>query len=313
MQVFYRILLSGFLLFASLQGRAAEAEAKLHYQASYTGVLSLFQRLDIADVWYGSNAIGAAKNGDLLQHVTLSVSSENFSTVERLYPIRYQFQSIFKPETSQAVLFENLRTSKKSKKNRHKVGLFDLNDHQVQVYSSTNEQVSITPVQVKHLVDGGDSSVIVKQLNLKADKAPLHYLEGNSLIDRLTLLSVIRNQVIEGDEKRQYLVTNGRELMTYRVQLGKQELVQLGENKIKATKVKIEAFDFEKDNKSATGYVYAGDTSIDSYEALIQEGQQDYRHPPVYVWFSADDRRLPLKFVNHHALGEFVIELVNKT
>lgn len=313
MQVFYRILLSGLLLFASLQGQAAETEAKLHYQASYTGVLSLFQQLDIADVWYGDNAIGAAKNGDLLQHVTLSVSSENFSTVERLYPFRYQLQSIFKPETFQTVLFEKLKTTKKSKKTRHRVGLFDLHDHQVQVYSSANKQVSITPVQVKHFVDEADANVIEKQLNLQVNGAPLQYLEGATLVDRLTLLSAIRNQLLKGDEKQQYLVTNGRELIVYRVQLGKQELVQLGKNKIKATKVKIEAFDLEKDNKSVNGYVYAGDTSIGSYANLGQEGWGDYRHPPVYIWFSADDRRLPLKFVNHHALGEFVIELVNQT
>jgi len=131
MQVIYGILFAGFLLSASLQGQAAEAEAKLHYQASYSGVLSLFQRLDIADVWYGQNTIGAAKNGDLLQRVSLSVSSENFAMVERLYPFRYQFQSIFKPETSQTVLFENLKITSKSKKNRHNVALFNLKDRQV--------------------------------------------------------------------------------------------------------------------------------------------------------------------------------------
>ena len=98
--------------------------------------------------------------------------------------------------------------------------------------------------------------------------------------------------------------------MTYQVQLGKQELIQLDKKHIKATKVKIEAFELPSIDGGSGGIAEEDNPADENLADLSPDEKKVYRHPPVYVWFSADERCVPLRFVNHHALGEFIVEMV---
>jgi len=282
---------------------------KLHYQASYKGVLSLFQTMSIADVWYATDTVPADSSENPIRLSSLSVSSENFSMVERLYPMRYQFLSFFSEQPARTLLFENLKVTKKSRKTKHKVGLFDRQNQKVQLFTSKNKQLVIGVDNALSVINENELETVQQKYALDVKAPALTKLQADP-VDRLTLLQLIRQQVKENRQSQKYFVTTGDELMTYQVSMQNKDVVKVGNKPVNATKLKIEAYDLGAEKQESTGFATVH--AADAYEDLItakRDSSQNYRHPPIYVWFSLDDNAIPLKFVNYHALGDFIVEL----
>ncbi len=294
---FCKTPLSGiFILLLSSMTLQAET---LQYQAHYKGVFSLFERLSIADVVLQTKPVSPAANNNL-QKISLSVSSEAHPTVESLYPFRYTFDSYYSDVSGQTLAFEHLKSSSKKGK-KHYVGFVEGDNGDAQLFRAKAHKPLVSGDLLADFLRHGLRSQQIQALDLSTKSPALKQLKG-ILVDRLTLLSRIRHQVKAGIEQTDYRVTNGDKLMKYRVTLKSREQLDLGaDGTTSAQKIKIEAW---QERKQA-------DFDHEDILQVNASTTRDYLHAPVYAWFSVDDRAIPLKFVNKHAVGEFVITIKN--
>lgn len=270
----------------------AVADETANYKAIYKGVFSLYEPIGIADVRLVLSDINVDKPAPV-KKISLWVSSENFSTVERLYPFRYLFNSYVQSENGKTFAFEHIKTGKKQKQF---VGLIGVQKNRVELFEKKPAGEILTPTETRALLNAPDIVQFQKRHQLNSADKPLTDLTEHP-IDRLTLLEKVREQVRKREKSRDYFVTSGNKLMIYRV--GSMTDAEWGGNK--AVKLKIEAF-------KATKTAGAGG----QYEGIKSDSQDEneiYLHAPVYAWFSADQQAVPYKFVNRHAVGEFIIEL----
>jgi hypothetical protein len=287
---------------------AADEIGVLKYKASYNGVFSLFKNLDIAEVRYSVENLPAANSSETIKQVRLEVSSENFATVERLYPFRYLFKSFYQPANSATLFFEHLKTTKKSRKKQHRIGLLGHAERKIQLFQSSQFKELITADNVLQLSRLNFDSLAAR-FDLKVKDQPI--LKNSVMpIDRMTMLELISEQVKQQQSQKTYLVTNAKKLFNYRVSLQKQEDYKLGDKLLSSQKVKIEAFDLEP---AAEVQFAENDYDLIS-QAQAQPAAADnhpgYAHAPVYAWFSLSEKPVALKFVNQHSVGDFIIEMV---
>jgi len=182
------------------------AVEKLQYQAFYQGVLSLYSKLEIADVHFTIQPLENAIEEDALTKIALSVSSQNYPMVENLYSFRYFYQSVFDKKSHQTLYFENLKSSKKL---THNVVLFDLPKQQVQLFSSQNS-LPVLPEKISsHLIRNTPYADVVKSLALDVKANPLNH-QDKLLIDRLSLLEEIRTQLMLKSKNKFLLVNKWR-------------------------------------------------------------------------------------------------------
>ena len=281
----------------------AEGTVRLQYLASYKGVFSLFNRMDIADVDYQVESLPVDKSTTPAKQIRLAVSSEHFETVERLYPFRSLFKSFFQADKSATIFFEHLKTTKKSRKKKHQLGLLDHSQEKVQLFQSSQFDELITPDNFKQLSEL-QLEAIAARLQLKPKAEALSNVVDMPIY-RMTMLELISEQIKKGQQEKTYLVTNGDELFHYLVTFQGKQDYQLGKKMLSSQKVKIEAFEMKPEPK---------DTFVENDYDLIRQAQAqqtnpEYAHAPIYVWFSLEEKPVALKFVNHHAVGDFIIEL----
>ena len=278
------------------------ASDKVHYQATYKGVFSLYQSMKIADVFYSVSDHPMDKDLSM-QQIRLWVTSERFGTVEKLYPFRYLYKSFFQPVSQQTLGFENLKQTKKKKKLKHQVGLLDFNQKRVQLYSSPAGKELLSPGNIIGIIGQQDLAISARKLALTEKARPLENLPVLP-IDRLTMLEAIRQQLIKGTEEQHYRVTNGDELFDYRVTLLKNQAIKLSAVDYDTRKIKIEAFRVAHDESQPQSQAFSEDLSH------LQVKDKGYAHAPVYVWFTTAAPYRAVKFLNKHAVGNFIIEMV---
>lgn len=139
------------------------------------------------------------------------------------------------------------------------------------------------PFVVHNLLDEG----LMALPSLRAGQYPAGSREqgGPQRFDRLGLLQSVRALALEPGEVFNSSVTNGKKLFDYRASVETREAIDVAGRQWDAVKVRFDGLE------------------------QPQEGQQRHAHRPVFVWFSADSRHLPLRAVSRHALGRFTIEL----
>jgi hypothetical protein len=297
-----RILLVVFLLAASWQVRAA---IDIQYQASYKGVFSLFRTMTIADVNYSVSSHEPELSPKYRQ-IRLWVTSEKHSTVERLYPFRYLYKSFFNADSDQTQVFENIKITKKKEKLRHQVGLLDFDKKKIQLYASSHKNENVLPDVVAGITRTEQQQQLQKRFKLKKKAPPLIELRIMP-IDRLSMLELMAEQVTVNQIEKIYRITNGDELFDYRVTLGQSQKLSIAGQKKQARKVKIEAFELTASGEP----VMEMRGQVEQLQAAETE-QRKYAHAPVYAWFSEiDGQQTAVKFLNRHAIGDFVVEMVN--
>jgi len=288
--IFFMVL----TLWLGLSSNFVLANETIRYEASYKGVLSLFRKFSIAEVTLSVDSMGQMAQSPV-DHLKLSVSSEKYKMAENLYSFRYFYQSLYETDLERTLYFENI---KKTKEIKHKVGLFDWPNKQVQLFKSIAKDFVSDASEIRNIQDA-------KSLNLTVKAKALTDLPDQAM-DRLSLLQNMRKKLQQGKNNHEYLVTTADELMTYKFSFAKDEVITSAGKKINARKIKVEAFDVDQLDNNLT---FIDDVEADEFmtgESL----KPRYRHPPIYIWFSLDDKYLPIKFVNHHSLGQFVIQRI---
>jgi hypothetical protein len=110
-------------------------------------------------------------------------------------------------------------------------------------------------------------------------------VSGGVRFDRLGLLAYVRAQALDTGRVLEVPVSNGKTMMKYRVSVEAREAVRALGQTWQTLKLRFDGLKLDK------------------------RGREKHTHRPVFIWLSDDAWRLPLRAVNRHALGIFLIEL----
>jgi len=218
MNLLVSLAVSVFLFTASAV-QAAEPVEKLQYLATYKGIFTLSETINICDV----SLINRMHEPKGYQETQMNVSSENYSFVESLFPIRYRFTSWLEPARKQTWVYEVFeRTGDKDAKH-HLVRL----DQEGKDFKKSDVKAA-----EQALLDGlaaGDFD--------PPDKT------GYSIqYDRLGLLHALRGMSLRAGKEVRLSVTNGKEPLRYRVKVEADKTLELNGQQWPALKLRFESF-----------------------------------------------------------------------
>lgn len=129
----------------------------------------------------------------------------------------------------------------------------------------------------------GAGGELVAQLD--AGVRPAATAQTGALFDRLGLMQRIRAESLHDQAEYRLPVTSGRDRLVYHVKVEGTQTLEIGGQPMPAWKVRFD------------GYKTAAD------------GREEVAHRPVFIWFSQDQERVPLRADARHAVGFFRIEL----
>jgi len=257
------IVCVALLLFGLILSLPVPAE-ELKYRASYRGIFSAGSEMAIADVVL-RNRVPSLQSA--YAETGMTASSANYGYVEALYPIRYRFRSWYRRDEPGVLASEYLESGR--------------------------------PDDIEHklvFLDRAEAPFVTR--NIQADSHQLSRLERgkyrprtptgeNRAFDRLGLLQHLRGQDLKPGKVVEAQVTNGSEMLFYRVKVEKAEQLTLAGTDWNALKVRLDGLETDR------------------------HGRERHAHRPVFIWFSDDSRHLPLLAESRHQLGRFRVELVS--
>lgn len=249
---------------------------RLVYQVSYHGALSGQASVDIADAVLETKSNAETFNGVPAYRSALQVSTEDYPAVEGFYPFRYRFQSYYSTDLARALYID---VRKISRKDQSEIVWFDWDGGTVERYKKRGKVAEGRGSDAPAILAAADALNKGYRHNAKDDLR----LNG-ALLDRLSLLQVVRAQELLPGKAIRFSVSDGKVLYSYRVQvLGREPLEQDGQ-----------VWDTHK-------------LSFDGFEQGNAERQPE--HAPVFIWLTADRHKLPVRFSSEAVLGTFRIDL----
>jgi hypothetical protein len=237
----------------------------LHYRVSYQGILSAGSRVNIADVTLRTRE-PAPDAG--YHEAALTVSSAPYAYVERFYPIRYRFRSWYWSDRSGVLASEY-----------YEYGRPDDIDHKL-IYLDDRSRPFVT-----HTLGRADSPEL-------SDLAEGRYHAASArgerhAFDRLGLLQAVRGMPLGIGQVHEFRVSNGSEMLRYRVKVEKRVRVRAAGRAWDSLKLRFEGLRTDR------------------------HGNERHAHRPVYIWVSDDARHIPLLAESRHALGRFRVSLTS--
>lgn len=264
-----------FLMLAWLcvyaQPAQAEGAETFNYRVYYQGLLSAMARVAIAEVRLDIES----PPGDRLLVSTLSLSSESFGLMDAVYPIRYRLRALYSLQAGQLVAYERYKRTRKIK---HDLVWVDEQSGLARRLVADREGEDSLPVSLRPWVAG-------KSFRPQPGEG---LAVPHGVLDRLTLLQALREQVPPQGEALELPVTDGEQGFIYRVTgEGREGLIISGQ------------------------YFDSWRLRIDGFaQKLDGEGGLERDHEPVYVWLSADEQHMPLRFHTDHSAGGFTVDWV---
>lgn len=206
-------------LFTASAAHAAQSVEKLNYLATYKGIFTLSETINICDV----SLIQRTHEPKGYQETQMNVSSENYSFVESLFPIRYRFTSWLEPSRQQTWVYEVFEHTGDKGAKHHLVRL----DQEGKDFKKSDVKAA-----EQALLDGlaaGDFD--------QPDKTdyPVQY-------DRLGLLHALRGMSLQAGQEILLSVTNGKEPLRYRVRVEADKTLELNGQQWPALKLRFESF-----------------------------------------------------------------------
>ncbi len=249
----------------------APVATPLEYSVVYRGVFSMGQNMPIADVTLQQIREPDARSVHDLQEFVLEASSAAYPVVESLYPLRYRFRT-WVTHDGNVIGFE---TYEKTRKRRHRLYLRNTSDSGFS----------------RH--DPGEADAASAMERLQAGELPRQIPRGalgvpplnDLLLDRLGLLQYMRDRPLREGAEFLLPVSNGRDRLRYRVRVEKSRSLMLRGARIPAWKLRFDGFESDAD------------------------GTEKPAHRAMFIWFSRDPARVPLRVDARHAIGLFRVEL----
>ena len=229
MNLLVSLAVSVFLFTASVV-QAADPVEKLQYLATYKGIFTLSETINICDV----SLLNRTHEPEGYQETQMNVSSEKYGFVESMFPIRYRFTSWLEPSRKQTWVYEVFeRTGDKDAKH-HFVRL----DQEGKDFKKAD--VKAAEQALLDTLSAGDFD--------PPDKTgyPIQY-------DRLGLLHALRGMSLQAGQEILLSVTNGKEPLRYRVRVEADKTLELNGQQWPALKLRFESFKLDDiDLKEAT-------------------------------------------------------------
>lgn len=238
----------------------------LEYGIVYRGILSAWSPVDVAAARL---CLQPGRTEGSLES-TLAVTTESFPIAEMLYPFRFSYMSRFDPEAGRSLL---VHQQKQTSKKLVEVLWFDYEAQRVQRFKKDRRVTMDSGNVLARFRRSGvfeDESLISRLSD--AGAVPIR---NRRMLDRLFMLQFLRTRPLATGDEFRLPVTNGKDLKAYQVTVLDPENISLGGVEIlSAIKIRLDPLYGEPDE-----------------EALS-----------VFVWYSLDDRRLPLRFGSETAL-----------
>jgi len=229
MNLLVSLAVSVFLFTLSVV-QAADPVEKLQYLATYKGIFTLSETINICDV----SLLNRTHEPKGYQETQMNVSSEKYGFVESMFPIRYRFTSWLEPSRKQTWVYEVFeRTGDKDAKH-HFVRL----DQEGKDFKKAD--VKAAEQALLDTLSAGDFD--------PPDKTgyPIQY-------DRLGLLHALRGMSLQAGQEILLSVTNGKEPLRYRVRVEADKTLELNGQQWPALKLRFESFKLDDiDLKEAT-------------------------------------------------------------
>ncbi len=266
------------LLFSLCLSTASQAGERLEYRISYQGGLTAMARLDICDAVLERSWQSVALGGERAYRAQIRISSEPHKEMESLYPFRYRLTSYFSTDLQRALLFD---LHKGGRKVRHEVVRFDWEEGRAERYKRRKRPQA-----------GEAFSDEAAEMFRFLGYAPVDFRRSGRagpvlsapVLDRLSLLQVVRSLPLAVGDERRFAVSDGKKVLNYRIRVQARGPLDRDRGSQELFKVRFDAF-----------------------EAGRWSGQPV--HPPLFVWMTADERKVPVRFVVDYALGRFVARL----
>ncbi len=254
------------LLFLAVVPGTALAET-LYYEASYQGLFSAGQPLKIAAISLETGPL----EQDLIQSV-MRVTSEPYAFVEKHYPFRVRYRSIW---SSRAPGVRAMEIYEKTHKIKHEIVWVDREEGRMQRYRPRGKHAGqhVFPVSLRRWLAPGEEFQFHKY-----GRHPV----PRGIQDWLSMLQAVRAGRLETGAVQKYVTTDGKHLYHYRVKVEGRNRLEVDGQQRWTWKLRFDA---------------------------TEEGKKGAAHRPVYVWLSDDERHQPLQFESRHPLGRFTIRL----
>jgi hypothetical protein len=265
-------LIKWILLAAVLHpGFSVVSAETLRYEASYKGPFSAGKNLPIAAVQLEREKLRLPALGAAIQ-ITMSVTSEPYAFVEKHFPFRVRYRSIYSLDKKHVLALEKYE---KTSRVKHEIDWIDSTNGQLLRFRHKGKKAGerLFPVSLQKWLQPGET--------FEFHKYSRHGFE-DGLIDRLYLLQALRRALLEKGSKYAFTVTDGKHLYHYRVRVQGRQRINIGGKQRNAWKLRFDA---------------------------VEEGEQKPAHRPLYVWLADDAQRTPLLFEHRHPLGRFLISL----
>lgn len=259
------------LLAVLYPGFSVVSAETLRYEASYKGLFSAGKNLPIAAVQLNREKLHLPLLGTAIQ-ITLSVTSEPHAFVEKHFPFRVRYRSMYAPDEKHILALEKYE---KTTRVKHEIDWIDSTNGQILRFRHKGKKAGerLFPVSLQKWLDPGET--------FEFHKYSRHAIE-DGLIDRLYLLQALRNLPLETGREYAFNVTDGKHLYHYRVRVQRRQRIVVGGKQHDAWKLRFDA---------------------------VEERKQKPAHRPLYVWLADDGQRTPLLFEHRHPLGRFLVSL----
>jgi len=274
------------LLFPIALSAAPAADEHLEYTISYQGGLTAMAWLDICDAVLESSQQTVSVNGEKAYKTQLQISSEPYKKMEYLYPFRFQLTSYFSTDRRRSILFDK---RKKTRKERHEIIRFDWDKKVTERYKwhKLKQLAAATAVAQKDETAEMFSFLGYDPAHFNRSAKPGQKL-STDMLDRLSLLQAIRSQKLVVGKELRFTISDGKKVLNYRVRVQTRGPLAQDARKRDLFKVRLDAF-----------------------KAGKWSGQPV--HPGVFIWMTADDLKIPVRFSIDYALGTFVVQLKQQT
>ena len=270
-----QISLITLLLFIALPviSQPLQPGERLEYTVSYQGILSGWSQSDIAKAVLEINPQECHINGETLLLAQLYVTTEEYQTAERIYPLRYTFRSWFEPAGRYALLIDEVKGEQGA---AQQLLWFDRDKQAVRRYKRSDDRMSQTEVlppflRAQYMDENGKPSGFRSKGSSTLQQGMLDHL---SLLYRLRLMALQPGKVVN------LPASDGKDLIGYRVEmLGEERLQRSGESRM-TMKMKFEP--------------------QDRYDGSLAA---------IYVWYTLDEGHIPVRFYSGRTFGNIEITL----
>ncbi|WP_135567994.1 DUF3108 domain-containing protein [Solemya elarraichensis gill symbiont] len=265
-------------LFLSAVSAQIQAAERLDYIVKLKGAVTLYSWMSLADATITTD--GQQLCSDMkCTRTEVRMSSQNHRLLESLAPTRFLFRSVYLENPPQSLSFEK-RQNKSSKKYqpygyKHSFSVRSADGSTIDRYELASEGDALPGTARRFLepsaLDNTEPMVRKQRNNPLAQGA----------LDRWALIQHLRSVALEDGYSEEFPGTDGSHQLRYRVSLEKSVSLMIDGKKQACWKLVINEQDIGRDKKQ----------------------------PPLYLWISKSDKRLPLQLEMPSDQGRIRFEL----